>query len=259
MSIIIHTLVLFLLLVTASCGNQPLPKNDLAAGQPETTGTGQTENKNAVSPYLLGPGDELSIKVWRHDDLNRSLKVDPAGNIQFPLVGEMSVSGLTLMEFRTRMAGSLAKYVVSPSVDISLLSAKNLVVYVLGEVSKPGSYEWRTGMPIWDGIAKAGGFSANANDERILLVSAQNDRIVVSAVNFKDILKGGSSQQDFILKNGDIVYVLPTTIADIQTFMNRLTNIIAPIINIESGILLYPEMLDVLQGETSSGTIIVPR
>lgn len=259
-----HLVFLLLLFTVPSCASHPQPSDDWTEkGTENRTGPATTLSHDVHSgvpgQYQLGPGDELSIQVWRHDDLTRSVIIDPSGNIQYPLVGEMNITGLSLQEFNKKLADRLASYIKSPSLDISLLNVKNLNISVLGEVSNPGSYEWRAGMAIWDGIAKAGGFTADADLSKLLLVSPRKDTIMISTVNFHTVFQTGSSPRDFLLQNGDVIYVLPSTIADVQTFMNRITNIIAPIINIESGILLYPEVKDVLNGNTSSGTIIVPR
>lgn len=209
--------------------------------------------------FILGPRDEIAVNVWRNDDLKRTVQIDPSGNIQFPLVGELKASGLTIFQLREKMTLRLSKYIVDPQVDITVSNLKNLKVYVLGEVKAPGTFDWRSGMLAWEGISQAGGFNIDADEKNILLVRSENGKAVIKALNLSNILKGKNLTQDVYLRNGDVVYVLPTLIADVQRFMNRLYSIITPLVNIESGIVLYPQVRDVLRGKETTGTIVVPR
>ena len=171
----------------------------------------------------------------------------------------MKASGLTISQFREAISLRLSKYLVDPQVDIIVSNLKNLKVYVLGEVRAPGTFEWRSGMFVWDALSQAGGLNTDANQENILLVRSENAKAVIKALNIKSILKGENLSQDIYLENGDVIYVLPTVIADVQRFMTRLTMILSPIIAIESGIVLYPQVRNVLEGQTDTSPIIVPR
>jgi polysaccharide export outer membrane protein len=115
-------------------------------------------------------------------------------------------------------------------------------------------------MSAWECISLAGGFNTDADQENILLVRGENGKTVIKAVNLKIILSGETLVQDIYLQNGDVVYVLPTAIADVQRFMTRLYNILSPIIGIESAIVLFPEARDILLGKENTQTgVIVPR
>jgi len=251
----IWLLPLFLLV---SCSSNPIVK-DVPIEQGGVVKGGGEEKTRDPFLFILGPRDEISVNVWRNDDLKRSLQIDPTGNIQFPLIGEMKASGLTIVQLREKMTSRLSKYIVDPQVDINVTTLKNLKVHVLGEVKSPGTFDWRSGMLAWEGISQAGGFNTDANEKNILLVRSENGKAVIKALNLNDMLKGENLTQDVYLRNGDVIYVLPTVIANVQRFMTRLNAIIAPIVNIESGIILYPQVRDTLQGKTTSGTVVVPR
>jgi polysaccharide export outer membrane protein len=202
--------------------------------------------------------DELSINVWRNDDLKRTVQIDPSGNIRYPLIGELKASGLTVVQLKDKITERLSMYILNPQVDINITNLKNLKVYVLGEVKTPGTFDWRSGMLAWEGIAQAGGFTNDANEENILLVRNENGKPAIKALNLRSMIKGENLTQEVYLRNGDVVYVVPLVIADVQRFMNRLTSIISPIVSAESGIVLYPQVRDVLRGKSNSGTVIVP-
>jgi polysaccharide export outer membrane protein len=252
---IIWLLPLFLIL---SCSGNPIVK-DNPGEQGSIVKAGSGEKTQYAFQFTLGPTDEIAVKVWRNDDLNRSIQIDPAGNIQFPLIGEMKASGLTILQLREKMTFELSKYIVNPQVDIIVSNIKNLKIHVLGEVKAPGTFDWRTGMMAWEGIAKAGGFTIDANEDNILLIRSENGKAAIKAFNLRSVLKGENLTQEAYLRNGDVIYVLPVVIADVERFMNRLYSIITPLVNIESGIILYPQARDVLQGKETTGTMVVPR
>jgi len=187
------------------------------------------------------------------------LTIDPLGNIQYPLIGELKASGLTVTGLKEQMTRSLSRYLVDPQVDIMVSSAANLKIHVLGEVNAPGTFQWQVGMGAWEGIAKAGGFNRDADRRNILVIRNEGGKAVMKAIDMNVGRKGNDIGPIAHLKNNDIVYVLPTTIANVQRFMNRLNSIVSPVINIESGVVLYPQVRDVLRGKETSGTIVVPR
>jgi polysaccharide export outer membrane protein len=252
---IIWFLSLFLIM---SCSSTPVVK-DVPVEQGGVVKAGGEENKQDPFLFILGPKDEIAVNVWRNDDLKRTVQIDPSGNIQFPLVGELKASGLTIVQLREKMTVLLSKYIVDPQVDINVLNLKNLKVYVLGEVKTPGTFEWRNGMLAWEGVSQAGGFTKDANEENILLFRNENDKAVIKSINLGGLLKGEKLTQDVFLRNGDIVYVVPLFIADVERFMNRLGNIISPIISLESSIVLYPQVRDVLRGKSTTPSTIVAQ
>ena len=228
----------------------------------ETAEGGRTDGKEeamAVTLFVLGPGDELAVNIWRNEELNRSVKVDPSGNIYVPLAGEIRASGLTVSQLREKAVSRLSKYIVDPQVDINVLTLRSRRVHVLGEVESPGTLSLNGEMLVFEAISKSGGFTVDANEENILLVRNEDNVIAATALNLnvKQMLENKSSYQDRRLRNGDIVYVPPKRIADVERFMRRLNNIIAPFVTIERGIVLGPEVIDALKGENEAGSVIV--
>ena len=253
----LRIIMIFLFFLGVSCsGNSLIQDASIETGRIMAL---ETESAQQVFPYVLGPGDEISVKVWRNDDLARSIQVDPSGNIQFPLVGELKASGLTIIQLRQKMTSLLSEYIVDPQVDINVSRTTGLRLHILGEVNSPGTLEWRMGMLAWEAIAKAGGFNRDADMNNVLLIRNEDGQASIRVLTLMRMLQGEQLTQDIYLKNGDVVYVLPTVIADVQRFMNRLYSIVAPIVNIESGIVLYPQVRDVLRGKETTGTIVVPR
>ena len=209
------------------------------------------------SSFFLGSGDEIIIRVWRNDDLNREVQIDPSGNIYLPLVGEIHTTGLTISQLREEITERLSKYLVDPHVDVNVSSLKSQKVHVLGEVKSPGTFSLETNTMAWEAISKAGGFTTDANKKKVLLVRTKERTAAVTALNIRDMLKKGEISQDMYLKNGDIIYVTPTFIANLTRFMTQFNNIINPFVNLERGIVLYPDAMDVLKGKDTEGNVFV--
>lgn len=210
------------------------------------------------TPFVLGSGDELTFNVWRHDNLERTVQIDPSGNIYLPLVGEMKASGLTIPQLRTEITSRLSKYIVNPQVDISVSSLQSQKVHVLGEVVSPGSFVLDHRMLVWEAIAQAEGFTADANKDAVLLVRSENGfaRITALDLDIEELLEHGGLTEDFILKNGDLLYIPPSTIANVERFMTRLNNILSPFLNIERGIIMSQDVRNVIKGKDIRGGVV---
>ena len=121
--------------------------------------------------YRLGSNDVVRIQVYGEEDLTVESKVDGDGNINFPLLGMISVAGKTTQELQeyltTRLAGG---YVRAPRVTTSVFKHRN--VYVSGEVRSPGGYPYEEGLSVQKAVTIAGGLTdkAEKNDLRILRV-----------------------------------------------------------------------------------------
>ena len=113
--------------------------------------------------YTLGPGDELSIHVMDIDDISdKGVRVDPAGNIDLPLVGRVAVAGLTIDQFRAELSKKLTKYIESPQITISVVEYQSRPVSILGAVNAPGIQQLQGPKRLLDVISSAGGLKPEA-------------------------------------------------------------------------------------------------
>lgn len=245
--------LLLLLLLVVSCSGHKIVKEGGAE-------KGIVDNKETAFPtssFILGSGDEIIFNVWRHEDLYRTVQIDPSGNIYVPLVGKVKASGLTISQLNEKIASGLSKYIVDPQVDINVSSLKSQKVHILGEVNSPGTFTLDQKMLAWEAISQAGGFTTDANQKGVLLVRNENGVARVAALNIHDMLKTGKIDQDINLRSGDVIYVPPSFIANLERFMQRFNNIISPLINLERGIVLVPEVEDVLRGKETDKDIVI--
>jgi polysaccharide export outer membrane protein len=221
--------------------------------------TDRQEEISPPSPSILGSGDEIIINVWRHDDLKRTIQIDPSGNIYLPLAGKIQASGLTISQLREEVTLRLSKYLTDPQVDISVSRLKSQRIYILGEVKSPRSLILDRKLLVWEAISEAGGFTNDANEKNVLLVRSEKDVARVTAVNLdiRGMLKNGKLDRNVHLQNGDIVYVPPSVIVDIERFMIRFDNIIRPIVSITRTIILANDAYSILTGTDEEREIVI--
>ncbi|WP_252730521.1 polysaccharide biosynthesis/export family protein [Colwellia sp. E2M01] len=118
--------------------------------------------------YILGPGDKVEIKVFGQDDLTIETLLGNSGTINYPFLGEISVTGLTVKQVELFIEQGLkGDYLINPSVYVQVLEYRSF--YIHGEVKKPGGYPYHPGMTINQAVALAGGLTERADKSNISL------------------------------------------------------------------------------------------
>lgn len=116
--------------------------------------------------YILGSGDKLRITVFGEKDLSGDYTVNDAGNISYPLIGEVPLRGLTLVQAKDKIATLLQNgYLNDPSVSIEVGEFRPF--YITGEVRSPGSYSFVAGMSVMNAVVVAGGFTFRADQDEV--------------------------------------------------------------------------------------------
>ena len=122
--------------------------------------------QTALTGYLVGPQDELRITVFDEAALSGTYMVDGDGSITFPLLGRVSVDGLTLREIQDEITRQLADgFLVNPQVSSQIEEYRRQSVYVLGEVGSPGIYRLSGSLNLIEVLVQAGGVTAQAGNE----------------------------------------------------------------------------------------------
>ena len=143
-------------LLVAGCVEKPLPP--------------YTASDTALTPsYKLGSSDKLRIDTFGEAALSGEFEVSGAGDISLPLIGSVPVSGRTTDELARAIEQGLRAggYLTSPRVAVQVLNYRPF--YILGEVAKPGSYPFSSGMTVLNAVATAQGFTYRANTTRIFI------------------------------------------------------------------------------------------
>src|SRR5476649_2061106 len=157
--------------------------------------------------YRLGPGDKLRIEVYKDPQLSQSVQVRPDGKITLPLVGDLEATSRTPIELRDTIATSLKEYVTNPTVTVIVVEALASKVYVMGEVTHPGTMELHGPTTILQALAMAGGFKefANTKDVKVLRPTGDRGGVQTLKFNYKNVINGDATP--FYLRSGDTVVV----------------------------------------------------
>jgi protein involved in polysaccharide export with SLBB domain len=123
----------------------------------------------STSPEIrLAAGDKIRVTVFGEDKLSGDYDIDSSGFVSLPLAGTMQAAGLTKPELERDLATRLkGAYLRNPKVTIDVASFRPF--YVLGEVQKPGEYQYRSGLNVLSAIAVAGGATYRANQSKVLI------------------------------------------------------------------------------------------
>lgn len=128
---------------------------------------------DVVAPYTLAPGDKLRVTVYGEETLSGEYSVTAGGDVSFPLIGNVPVTGKTVEQFQEVLTAQLADgYVNDPRVSAEMIDYRPY--YILGEVSRPGQYPYSVGLTVEQAVAAAGGFTYRANDDRVFLKRAMD-------------------------------------------------------------------------------------
>lgn len=160
--------------------------------------------------YRLQPEDVLQITVYEQPDLTTKVRITSKGEISFPLLGKVDVTGLTVSELDDKLTKLLAEdYLVDPQVSIFIEEYRVKQVTVLGEVKEPGKYDMYTEREttVLEAVAMAGGFSDVAKVNGTRVIRSENGKERIIPIRITDITKKGMKEKDIPLKPGDIIFV----------------------------------------------------
>jgi len=164
----------------------------------------------ATAKYKLQPSDIINITVHGQPDLTTKTRITSDGNISFPLVGTVKAEGLTVQELESRLKALLEeKYLVSAPVLIFIEEYRPRQVSVVGEVAKPGKYDMpqEKEMTLVEAIAMAGGFTKDAQIQKVKIMRTENNVQKVIMVNVKEITIKGMQDKDIVLRPDDVIVV----------------------------------------------------
>jgi polysaccharide export outer membrane protein len=165
MASLIRKLVFLLIpLALFSAGLTRANAQEAAAPPPVVT---QTANPTAAN-YVLGAGDKVRVIVFGEQQLSGEFYVSPQGIISYPLVGDIQAAGRTVPEIIGELTTRLKDGVMNePRVSAEVLSYRPF--YILGEVTKPGTYPYTSEMTVMNAVATAGGFTYRANKGSVFI------------------------------------------------------------------------------------------
>lgn len=207
--------------------------------------------------FPIGVGDKLAVTVWSYDDLSRIVRVDPSGNIYFPLVGPIKAAGIGTEDLREHIAEGLVKYIVSPQVSVDISEFRSRKINVIGEVNKPGTYVIEDALTVVDAISLAGDVTRHANYKKVILIRKTPTEVNLLSVNLYDLLYKGDMSQMVYLAAGDIIFAPPTSIEEVARFFDYMQRIIRPLRDAATTAVLIEDIYDIIIGEDGQDRTLI--
>jgi len=168
---------------------------------------GQVHAQAALPDYTLHAGDQLSVNVWKEVDLVQTLVVRPDGKFSFPLAGEIQATGRTVTQVQAEIETKLKKYIPEPVVTVTVTGIGGNVVYVIGQVNKPGAIVMNPQLMVLQALSLSGGTTPFAATNDIIILRRVGGTQKVLPFKYSEVTRGRGLEQNIFLESGDVVIV----------------------------------------------------
>ncbi len=168
----------------------------------------------SVPLYVIGPGDDLDIFVWRNPELSISVPVRPDGRISVPLLEDLVAAGKTATELSREIEQNLGQFVQNPLVTVivtGFVGNYTEQVRIVGEATNPQSLPYRSRMTLLDAMIAVGGLTGFAAGNRATLVRTVGGEQKQYRLRLADLIKDGDITANADLLPGDVI-IIPESI-----------------------------------------------
>jgi protein involved in polysaccharide export with SLBB domain len=156
--------------------------------------------------YVLGPGDQLLIRVWGKIDLDARVTVDRNGQIFLSRVGTLTVAGLRYEQLESYLHAAIGSLYKDFELNVTMGQLRSIQIFILGSARQPGSYTVSSLSTLVNALFASGGPSATGSMRHIQL---RRDNRVLVDFDIYDLLRRGDKSHDVQLLPGDVIYIPP--------------------------------------------------
>lgn len=157
--------------------------------------------------YVIGPGDELRIRVWGQVNFRADVRVDRSGEVFLPQVGEVHVAGMPFSALDSHLRSAIGRVYRNFDLTADLGQIRAIQVYLAGEARRPGMYTIGSLSTLVDALFASGGPSTAGSFRHIFLRRAGAE---VTDFDLYSLLIHGDKSKDVTLQNGDVIFIPPT-------------------------------------------------
>lgn len=190
------SIAIYLAVVLAGCSTNSYPPAPTSAATPDYR-------------YVIGPGDQVNIIVWRNAELSMSVPVRPDGRITTPLVEDLPALGKDPTALARDIEQALTKYIRDPVVTVivtNFVGPYSEQIRVIGEAAKPQTLAYKQNMTMLDVMIAVGGLTDFADgNAAVLLRTSEGGKQYT--VRLKDLVKRGDVSANVDVKPGDVLIV----------------------------------------------------
>ena len=156
------------------------------------------------SDYIIGPGDELQIRVWGQVEANLRVIVDRSGQIYIPQVGQISVAGIHYGDLEQHLKSEISKIFKNFNVTASIGRLRSIQIIVVGNARYPGTYTISSLSTLVNAIFASGGPTPQGS---LRDIQVRRDGATITDFDFYDLLIKGDKSKDVRLLPGDVLYI----------------------------------------------------
>ncbi len=164
------------------------------------------EGVPVTADYVLGPGDEVVVKIWGQLDADLHLQVGRDGAIYIPKVGSVNVAGIRFQDLKGYLKEAVGRYFRNFDLAVNMGQLRSIQVYVVGQARRPGSYTVSSLSTLVTALFASGGPSSSGSMRHIQLKRGGK---VVTELDLYDFLLKGDKSKDMPLLPGDVIYIPP--------------------------------------------------
>jgi len=161
---------------------------------------------NVTPDYVLGPGDQLVIRIWGQVNFNAQLTVDRTGSIYLPQVGEIHVAGLPYAQVREHIHDSVGHIYKSFDLSVEMGQLRSIQVFVVGQARRPGTYTLSSLSTLVTALFATGGPSVQGS---LRDIEVRRNGQTITHFDLYDLLIFGDMSKDAPLLPGDVIYIPP--------------------------------------------------
>jgi polysaccharide export outer membrane protein len=166
---------------------------------------GRSATDGGVSDdYVLGTGDQLGINAFGSASFEVPVQVDGRGMVIIPKLGSLKVGGMSLGKAREAIQSKVRSQFSNTSVEVQALKLREVRIFLMGEVYKPGSYVVPSLSSLVNVLSLAGGPNALGSYRQIRILRGGK---VVHTLDLYPFRAEGLGNINFYLENGDTLFV----------------------------------------------------
>jgi protein involved in polysaccharide export with SLBB domain len=157
-----------------------------------------------LTDYIVGPGDQILVRLWGPTSFNGQLTVDSSGSIYVPQVGAIHVAGLRVDELQNHISSDIQQTFRNFNLSVNLGHLRSIQVYVVGEARRPGAYTVSSLSTVLNVLFVSGGPNVQGSLRQIQVRRAGK---TVATLDLYDLLLRGDKTQDIRLQPDDTIFI----------------------------------------------------
>ncbi len=159
-----------------------------------------------TTDYVIGPGDELLIRMWGQVTLDGHFTVDRSGSVYIPQVGSIRVAGVPFAKLTDFLRAQIGRTFKNFDLNVNIGQLRSIQVFVVGQAKRPGSYTVSSLSTLVNALFATGGPSPMGSLRNI---QVKRGHETIGTFDLYDLLLKGDKSKDVPLVSGDVIYIPP--------------------------------------------------